>query len=80
MPQTAQVLALVTRLKERGLGVVMISHNLADVFEVCDRVFVLRLGRKEGEYKVSETNEQEIVSAITGARGSGGDGATGGPA
>ena len=79
VPQTAQVLALVTRLKERGLGVVMISHNLADVFEVCDRVFVLRLGRKEGEYKVSETNEQEIVSAITGARGSGGDGTAGGP-
>ena len=45
VPQTKQVLALIKRLKERGLGVVVISHNLADVFEVCDRVFVLRLGK-----------------------------------
>src|SRR5256885_6619009 len=41
--QTAQVLALITRLKERGLGVVVISHNLADVLQVVDRIFVLRL-------------------------------------
>ena len=65
--QTAQVLALIKRLKERGLGVLVISHNLADVFEVCDRVFVMRLGRPVGDYKVGETNEQEIVAAITGA-------------
>jgi len=71
VPQTAQVLALIKRLRERGLAVVVITHNLADVFEVCDRVFVLRLGRKEGEYKVAETDEQEIVAAITGARASG---------
>ncbi len=74
VPQTAQVLALIKRLRERGLAVVVISHNLADVFAVCDRVFVLRLGRKEGEYRVADTDEQEIVAAITGARGSAGNG------
>ncbi len=66
VPQTKQVLALITRLKERGLGVVVISHNLADVFEVCDRVFVMRLGKPAGDFKVADTNEQEIVGAITG--------------
>jgi D-xylose transport system ATP-binding protein len=64
--QTAMVLALVKRLRERGLGVVVISHNLVDVFEVADRIFVLRLGREAGDYVASETDQQEIVSAITG--------------
>jgi D-xylose transport system ATP-binding protein len=64
--QTAQVLALVKRLRERGLGVVVISHNLVDVFEVADRIFVLRLGREAGDYEASKTDQQEIVSAITG--------------
>jgi D-xylose transport system ATP-binding protein len=64
--QTAQVLALVKRLRERGLGVVIISHNLVDVFEVADRIFVLRLGREAGDYDASQTNQQEIVGAITG--------------
>ena len=50
--QTAQVLALIKRLRERGLGVVVISHNLADVFEVADRIVVLRLGRQAGDFKV----------------------------
>ena len=48
--QTATVLELIKRLRERGLGVVVISHNLADVFEVADRVFVLRLGRPAGNF------------------------------
>jgi D-xylose transport system ATP-binding protein len=74
VPQTKQVLALIARLKERGLGVVVISHNVAELFEVCDRVFVLRLGRAAGDFKVSETNEQEIVGAITGARSDNGGG------
>ena len=65
--QTAQVLALIKRLREQGLGVVVISHNLADVFEVVDRIYVLRLGRKAGIYEVGETSREEIVSAITGA-------------
>jgi D-xylose transport system ATP-binding protein len=65
--QTAQVLALIKRLREQGLGVVVISHNLADVFEVVDRIFVLRLGRKAGVYAVGQTSREQIVAAITGA-------------
>jgi D-xylose transport system ATP-binding protein len=76
--QTAQVLGLIKRLREQGLGVLIISHNLADVFEVADRIFVLRLGKGVGIYDASSTDEQEIVAAITGAKGaSNGDGAGG---
>ncbi|MBO9534240.1 MAG: sugar ABC transporter ATP-binding protein [Solirubrobacteraceae bacterium] len=64
--QTAQVLALVKRLKERGLGVVLISHNLSDVFEVADRIVVLRLGRNGGEYPATSDQRQAVVAAITG--------------
>ncbi len=66
VPQTKQVLALIRRLKERNLGVVVISHNLADVFEVADRIFVLRLGRKAGEFAAADANEENVVAAITG--------------
>jgi D-xylose transport system ATP-binding protein len=66
--QTAQVLALIGRLRERGLGVVVISHNLADVFEVADRIVVLRLGRVAGTFDVHTTTQSEVVAAITGAR------------
>jgi D-xylose transport system ATP-binding protein len=69
--QTAQVLALVKRLKARGLGVIMISHNLRDVFDVVDRIFVMRLGGPGGEFDVNNTNEQEVVAAITGLTGNG---------
>ncbi|MEP6462874.1 MAG: ATP-binding cassette domain-containing protein [Frankiaceae bacterium] len=72
--QTAQVLNLITRLKERGLAVVVISHNLADVFAVCDRVVVLRLGRNGGEFVVGEASQEQIVGAITGAVGTAGSG------
>ena len=65
--QTAQVLALIKRLREQGLAVVVISHNLADVFEVVDRIFVLRLGRRAGMFDVGETSQEEVVAAITGA-------------
>jgi D-xylose transport system ATP-binding protein len=65
--QTAQVLALIKRLREQGLGVVVISHNLADVFEVVDRIFVLRLGRKAGVFDVEDTTREQIVGIITGA-------------
>jgi D-xylose transport system ATP-binding protein len=65
--QTAQVLELIKRLREAGHGVVVISHNLADVFEVADRVFVLRLGRKAGDFDVREVSQEEVVAAITGA-------------
>ena len=65
--QTAEVLNLVERLRERGLGVILISHNMADVMAVADRVAVLRLGRNNGVFDVSQTTSQEIIAAITGA-------------
>ncbi|HEY6017593.1 MAG TPA: ATP-binding cassette domain-containing protein, partial [Gaiellaceae bacterium] len=63
--QTEQVLALVKRLAEQGLAVVIISHNLHDVFEVADRIVVLRLGRNAGEFERRATTQQEVVHAIT---------------
>src|SRR4051812_39263330 len=69
--QTAQVLALIKRLKARGLGVIVISHNLRDVFEVVDRIWVMRLGANGGEFDVNNTSEQEVVAAITGLTGNG---------
>lgn len=65
--QTAQVLALIKRLRENGHGVVVISHNLADVFEVADRIVVLRLGRLAAVFDARETSNEEVVGAITGA-------------
>jgi D-xylose transport system ATP-binding protein len=73
VPQTKQVLALIKRLKERNLGVVVISHNLADVFAVTDRIFVLRLGRVAGDLTTTDASDDEVVAAITGL----GDGAHG---
>jgi D-xylose transport system ATP-binding protein len=70
--QTAMVLQLIKTLRERGYGVVVISHNLADVFEVADRIVVLRLGQTAGVFKAGETNQDEVVGAITGASGNGG--------
>jgi D-xylose transport system ATP-binding protein len=63
--QTRQVLELVKRLADQGLAVVLISHNLHDVFEVATRITVLRLGRNVGVYEREKTTQQEIVSAIT---------------
>ncbi|MGW2085241.1 ATP-binding cassette domain-containing protein [Streptomyces sp. NPDC001880] len=65
--QTAQVLDLVERLRERGHGVILISHNMADVRAVADRVAVLRLGRNNGVFDVATTSNEEVISAITGA-------------
>ncbi|MQA73779.1 MAG: ATP-binding cassette domain-containing protein [Solirubrobacterales bacterium] len=65
--QTRQILAMIKRLRERGLGVIVISHNLADVFAVADRVAVLRLGRTAGDFEVGSASQEEIVAAITGA-------------
>jgi D-xylose transport system ATP-binding protein len=66
VPQTKQVLELIGRLRERGLGVVVISHNLSNIFEVADRIVVLRLGRSAGDFKAEQTTEEHVVSAITG--------------
>ncbi len=65
--QTAQVLDLVERLRERGLAVILISHNMVDVKAVADRVAVLRLGHNNGVFDVGSTSQEEIISAITGA-------------
>jgi D-xylose transport system ATP-binding protein len=63
--QTEQVLALVNRLGEQGLGVILISHNLHDVFETADRITVLRLGRNVGVFERRTTTQQTVVEAIT---------------
>jgi D-xylose transport system ATP-binding protein len=65
--QTRQVLDLIKNLRSQGLGVVVISHNLADVFEVCDRIIVLRLGRRVATFDVHAVDRERVVSAITGA-------------
>ncbi|MEV7279221.1 ATP-binding cassette domain-containing protein [Streptomyces sp. NPDC093111] len=65
--QTAQVLDLVERLRERGHGVILISHNMADVRAVADKVAVLRLGRNNGVFDVEDTTHETIIAAITGA-------------
>lgn len=65
--QTAEVLNLIERLRERGLGVILISHNMADVQAVADRVVVLRLGRNNGDFRVQDVSHETIIAAITGA-------------
>ncbi len=66
--QTRQVLDLVKRLGKQGLAVVLISHNLHDIFEAADSVTVLRLGQNVARYKVAETNQQQVVEAITAGK------------
>jgi D-xylose transport system ATP-binding protein len=66
--QTAQVLNLIRTLREHGLAVVVISHNLADVFQVADKIVVLRLGRQVGVLDAKQTDSDEVVATITGAR------------
>lgn len=64
--QTAEVLNLIERVRDRGHGVILISHNMDDVRAVADRIVVLRLGKNNGEFDSSATH-QDLVSAITGA-------------
>lgn len=64
--QTRQVKELIRRLHERGLGVVVISHNLVDIFDVSDRIIVLRLGRRVATFDTHTANPQQVVAAITG--------------
>jgi D-xylose transport system ATP-binding protein len=63
--QTEQVLALVNRLAEQGLGVVLISHNLHDIFETATRITVLRLGRNAGLFERASVTQDQVVHAIT---------------
>jgi D-xylose transport system ATP-binding protein len=65
--QTHEVLELVKRLRDQGLGVVLISHNLANVFEVADRVTVLRLGRYVGTFDAKATSHEQLLAFMTGA-------------
>ena len=66
--QTRQVLNLVRRLAEKNLGVVLISHNLHDIFEVADRITVLRLGKKVNTFMAKDTDREEVVYAITAGK------------
>jgi D-xylose transport system ATP-binding protein len=66
--QTAQVIDLIRTLRDHGLAVVVISHNLADVFQVADLIVVLRLGRQVGVLDAKETDSDDVVAAITGAK------------
>ena len=63
--QTRQVLDLVKRLGQQGLAVILISHNMHDVFEVADNITVLRLGQNVAEFKTKETTQRDVVEAIT---------------
>jgi D-xylose transport system ATP-binding protein len=63
--QTEQVLELVRRLAEQGLGVALISHNLHDIFETAHRITVLRLGRNAGLFERQKVTQEEVVHAIT---------------
>ncbi len=65
--QTAEVLNLIERLRENGHGVILISHNMADVQAVADRIVVLRLGRNAAEFNVEDVSTDQLVAAITGA-------------
>jgi D-xylose transport system ATP-binding protein len=64
--QRAEVVALILRLRDQGLGVIVVSHDLGDVLEIADRVVVLRLGRKVADRPAPEWTRSSLVAAITG--------------
>jgi simple sugar transport system ATP-binding protein len=65
--QVAEVLELIRRLKAKGVSIMLISHRMPDVFDVCDRIIVLRRGTKVADKHVSNTSPEEITGLITGA-------------
>jgi D-xylose transport system ATP-binding protein len=67
MAQTHEVLELIKRLRGQGLGIVLISHNLTNVYEVADRITVLRLGRYVGTYLARSTSREQLIGFMTGA-------------
>jgi ABC-type sugar transport system ATPase subunit len=67
VPEQEKVLSLIKDLRSRGFSIILISHNLHHIFEVCDRIHVLRQGRTAGVRKKTETNPEDIVKLITGA-------------
>jgi len=64
--QTNEVMHLIEKLRERQLGVVVISHNLAEIFDITDRVIVLRLGRRTATFDTKTSRPEQVVAAITG--------------
>jgi D-xylose transport system ATP-binding protein len=66
--QTEQVLALIDRLRQQGLGVVVISHQIAEVLGIADRIVVLRLGQRVATFEARKTSAEDVVAAITGAK------------
>lgn len=66
VPEQREVKDLIHRLKEQGVGIIFISHNLTDIFDVSDRIVVLERGRKAGERLISETDEDEVVKLMMG--------------
>jgi simple sugar transport system ATP-binding protein len=65
--QTRKVLDLIRRVREQGLSVVLISHNMPEVFEVSDRIEVLRLGERVAQFRAAEASMEDVVGAMTGA-------------
>ena len=71
VPEQREVVDLIHRLKDQGVGIIFISHNLTDIFGVSDRIVVLERGRKAGERLITETDEDEVVKLMMGAEGLG---------
>lgn len=67
VPEQREVMALIERLKKKGVGIILISHNLPDIFAAADRIIVLARGVVAGERKPTETNDEEIVRMMMGA-------------
>ncbi len=67
VPEQREVKELIHRLKGQGVGIIFISHNLTDIFDVSDRILVLERGRVAGERLISETNDDEVVKLMMGA-------------
>ncbi len=65
--QVAEVLELIRRLRDSGMGIILISHRMPDVFAVCDRVVVMRRGTKVADKKIAQTSPEEVTGLITGA-------------
>ena len=66
--QVAEVLDLIRRLRDQGIAVILISHRMPDVFSVCDRVVVLRRGRKCADKPIAQSSPEEVTALITGAK------------
>jgi simple sugar transport system ATP-binding protein/D-xylose transport system ATP-binding protein len=66
--ESREVLELIKRLSARGLTIVIVTHNLEHLWQVCNRVVVMRRGRKVADFRSSETTMEEVVGYITGAK------------